>query len=100
MPTIYRIKHIPSGLYFCPSRSIKVKLDGEIGIYQKMGRYIKSNLSPTGKTYVRRPSITQIGRHYYTHHGVASVLDLDHDIVGDCKMLEVVAQEWMIEEIN
>jgi len=98
VPTVYRIRHLPSGLYFCPSRSIKVRLEGDSPILQSIGRYIKSNLSDKGKVYVRRPSIKQIGDHYYTHHGVNHVDDLDRGILGRYRLLPVDPDEWAIEE--
>lgn len=100
MPAVYRIKHIPTGMYFCPSRTIKVRLPDDSTIYQKIGRRIKSNLSKDGKTYTRRPSLKQIGSNYYTHDGISSVKDLDHGIVGEYRMLPVIENEWTIEEIN
>jgi len=56
---VYRIRHIPSGLYYCPARHVKVP-------NQEYG-WIKSNLSKTGKLYPRKPSLKHIGRLYYNH---------------------------------
>jgi hypothetical protein len=100
MPTVYRIKHLPSGMYFCHSRNVRVKLSDDSSVYELIPRYIKSNLSKDGKAYTRRPSLKQIGTHYYTHHLVNSAKDLDHGIIGEYKMLEVVLDEWIIEEIT
>jgi hypothetical protein len=46
---MYRLKHVPSGLYFVPSREI-------VDPAQKY-TYVKSNLSKTGKVYHRKPSV-------------------------------------------
>jgi hypothetical protein len=102
MPTVYRIKHLPSGMYFCPSRKARVKLLDDSEVYQDLiPRYIPSNLSKDGKAYTRRPSLKQIlGTHYYTHHLVNSVEDLDHGMIGEYKMLEVMLDEWIIEEVT
>jgi hypothetical protein len=61
----YRILHKPTGLFYCPSRDIKVKLTDHRG--QTVERYVKSNLSKTGKAYVKRPTTKQIGSSIYTH---------------------------------
>ena len=99
MAMMYRIKHTPSGMYFCPSRSIRAKLTDDSPVYAQIPRYIKSNLSKDGKIYTKQPSLTQIGTHYYTHHQVISARDLDHGIIGEYKMLAVIPEEWVIEEI-
>ena len=97
MPTVYRMRHVPTGLYFCPSREVKVRLsDGSI--YQQNGVYIKSNLSKTGKTYIKRPSLKNVGTHYYTHL-IISARQLSNGL-GNYAMLPVLQDEWMIEEIN
>lgn len=94
--TIYRILHVPTGLYFCPSRHVKVRLsDGQP--WQQSGIYVKSNLSKTGKTYTRRPSLNYLGDNYYTHL-IQSVKELNtHD--RDSCMKIVVLSEWCIEEM-
>jgi hypothetical protein len=61
----YRILHKPTGLFYCPSREIKVKLTDHRG--QTVERYVKSNLSKTGKAYVKRPTTKHIGSNIYTH---------------------------------
>ena len=96
---MYRILHVPTGMYFCPSRTIKVRLPDDSTIYQKIGRQIKSNLSKEGKVYTQKPSLKQIGSHYYTHDGISSVTDLTNDIVGEYRMLPVIENEWTIEEV-
>lgn len=46
---VQRIKHIPTGLYFCPSREIKVTVNDKDNVSKSF--YCKSNLSKTGKFY-------------------------------------------------
>ena len=52
---VYRIKHLPTGLYYCPSRQVSVK--PPTGGYS---RWVKSNLSTKGKLYPRKPSLKNI----------------------------------------
>lgn len=98
MPSIYRIKHLPTGMYFCPSREVKVRLDDDIGYHASAGRYVKSNLSKTGKAYVRKPTLRQIGSYYYTHL-ITSIKQLKNGLVKSCS-LPVIESEWSIEEIK
>jgi len=97
MPTVYRIKHLPTGMYFCPSREVKIKLtDGSP--YHQGGFYVKSNLSKTGKTYLKRPSIKNVGSCYYSHL-ITSIRELSNGL-SNYAMLPVVEGEWIIEEIR
>ena len=96
MTTLYRILHVPSGMFFCPSREIRVKLPDGNG-YQQAGWYVKSNLSKTGKAYVKKPSLKYVGRNYYTHL-ITSVKQLNSHGVTAC-MLPVLESEWQIQEL-
>lgn len=96
MTSVYRIKHLPSGMYFCPSRKVKVKLTDEYPYYEQFGRRVNSNLSETGKTYIKKPTLRQMGSHYYTHL-INSAKQLNG--IGNCCMMPVVESEWAIEEI-
>jgi hypothetical protein len=59
--TVYRIKHLPTGMFYCPSREIQVATaDGR-------KRYVKSNLSRNGKLYSKTPSLLFIGKRFYNH---------------------------------
>ena len=92
---IYRLKHLPTGLYFCPSREVKVKIsDGDQR--QQAGVYVKSNLSGGGKTYLREPSLTYIGGRYYSHL-ITSVAQIN--LHGSC-LLGYIEGEWIIEELD
>ncbi len=61
----YRILHKPTGLFYCPSREIKVMLTDHRS--DPTQYHVKSNLSKTGKVYVKRPTIKHIGGSIYTH---------------------------------
>jgi hypothetical protein len=64
----YRIKHIPSGLYYCPSRKIIHKMEDIPP--ERVSRYIKSNLSKKGKSYSSKPNLSYIGKIYYSKDGI------------------------------
>lgn len=83
----FRIKHLPSGLYFIPSREIKIKLGSDTHL-------VKSNLSIKGKIYLN-PSVKFIGDGIYTHL-VSSVKELDKN--GN-KFISSSINDWIIEEI-
>jgi len=70
----YRIRHIPTGLFFAPSRLVKAP-DGE---------YEKSNFSKKGKAYMRRPSLNYLGEKVY--------------VWG--QLVPVILTDWSIEEIS
>lgn len=96
MTTLYRIKHVPSGMYFCPSRDVKVKLaDGNA--YQQAGCYVKSNLSKTGKAYIKKPTLKYVGSNYYSHL-ITSVRQLNGYARAHC-VLPVLESEWQIEQV-
>lgn len=89
---VYRIKHIPSGLYFTPSRHIKVKT---------ARGYAKSNLSKRGKIYTRKPTLKYLGDSYYNH------TTIPHPTIGpygsyytdECFLVSTNLTEWVIEEV-
>ena len=82
--TVYRIKHIPTGMYFCPSRQIQVAtMDGR-------KRYVKSNLSRNGKLYNKMPTLLYIGDRFYNH--MASR--------GETVTQEFHEAQWCIEEVK
>lgn len=89
--TVYRIQHVPTGLFYCPSREIKVVLEDDISNY----RYIKSNLSKTGKTYLKKPTVKYLGDLYYTHL-ITSAKELGRYNTATRPVLE---SEWEIVEI-
>lgn len=96
MPTVYRILHKPTGLYFCPSRDIKLTLqDGDKPTHRVV--HVKSNLSKVGKTYLKKPSLTYVGQVYYTHL-ITNIRALNPRQHG-C-LLPFVQDEWQIVEVT
>lgn len=89
----YRILHKPTGLFYCPSREIKVSIDDEHG--NPIERRVKSNLSKTGKAYARKPSLKHIGSTIYTH------LVTRTDQLNNRKycVVPVIDEQWEIQEI-
>jgi len=71
----WRLKHIPTGLYFKPSKHRS-----------------KSNLSKKGKVYTTRPTIKWSGRKYYHPDDVPK-----H---GDCPTRDVIDSEWEVEKVG
>jgi hypothetical protein len=95
---VYRILHVPTGMYYCPSREVKVKLPDDQAYHAHSGRYIKSNLSKTGKTYTKKPSLAYVGKYYYTHL-ITSARELNGHAGAYC-ILPVVKSEWQVEQVS
>lgn len=92
MPKIYRLKHLPTGLYFCPSREIQVKLLGD----DRKVRYVKSNLSKTGKAYLKKPTLAYVGQAYYTH-----LIESAKELTRNGNVVRpFIPSEWIIEEVE
>ena len=64
---VYKIRHKETGLFFCPSRKIKAA----------NGRYVKSNLSKTGKIYHNMPSLAWC-QHYRSHFHIQPYKESTH----------------------
>lgn len=73
----YRIKHIPTGLYFMKSRVVK----------NAKGNYVKSNLSTKGRTYRDYPSLAWCTPEIYTHIG---------SLKADRK-IQATIHDWVVE---
>lgn len=86
---MYRLKHIPTGLYFIASREIKVE-----------GWYIKSNLSKTGKIYTKRPSFKYIGNMFYSHLSYEMTKRFSVNPLPENIPLPFVESEWEIESVT
>ena len=56
----YRMKHLPTGLYFRPSTEVKITLGGH-------DHYVKTNLSKKGKIYSSKPTFNWIDPQFYNH---------------------------------
>jgi len=64
---LYKLRHKPSGLFYCPSGTRKITVNGE--------RYtVKSNLSAKGKVYQIVPSLSWCSP-YYDHLVVAREIE-------------------------
>ncbi len=85
---MFRLKHIPTGLYYCPSRKIKVE-----------GWYIKSNLSKTGKIYAVRPSLKHIGNRFYSHLSYKMTSTFSVKPMPENISLQFIDSEWVIEKV-
>lgn len=99
---MYRLKHIPTGYYFCPSREVKAHWtrpeDG-----RKFSNYVRTNLSKKGKVYQSRPSFKYIGDEFYNHLAATPKEATHYQISYAWLTTEVtpfVASEWEIEEIS
>jgi hypothetical protein len=87
---VYRVRHIPSGLYYCPSREVYVK-DKEL----ERPRYMKTNLSKTGKLYSRKPSLkVLLNSCVYVH-----LRELSTNIWRNQYVMPVKVEDWIIEEV-
>jgi hypothetical protein len=91
MPSFYKIRHIPSGLFFKPSR-----------------HHSKTNLSKKGKIYGRKPTLKYLGKLY--HHPIsdeefkAKLVNLSpnapwyHRVNTGYESRHVIQAEWEIVE--
>lgn len=86
----YRMKHVPSGLYYCPSRDARVNFINHEG-----SAYVKTNLSKRGKVYLSRPSFKWIGGTFYTHLG-----QFRYTWSRDTIRVPFVVADWIIEPVE
>lgn len=103
----YRIKHKPSGLYFCPSRRLMGKftyptdekdLFGQIiDKFKPNQSYIKSNLSSKGKIYTSRPSLRYLGKIVNTHVNPKGI-EVVKESWSNSYRFKVIPEDWEIEE--
>jgi hypothetical protein len=89
--SVYRIKHVPTGLYFIPSRKVKVTQGVD-------WTYVKSNLSKSGKVYAKKPSLKFLDDLYYSHIGLVWKQQGIWNRAEE-QLLPVVQSEWVIERI-
>jgi len=95
---MYRLLHIPSELYFIPSRRIVIKTIDPAG--RRRVASVKSNLSKNGKVYTSKPSKKYIDQGYYNH----LVVNWKHETYFDrynatVSLLPFIDSEWVIEEL-
>ncbi len=79
MMKVWKVRHIPSQLFLCPNKQVKVE-----------GKYVKTNLSKKGKIYTKCPTKKMIVSSYqsiYTH-------------LGDCKSIPLNESDIEIIEID
>lgn len=88
----YRLKHLPTGLYFIPSRSVRYA--GPVPASGHAPWYVKSNLSRTGKLYARQPSLARLGGSYCDHTKPVNVTGRYRS-----QAYPVMANEWVIEVV-
>jgi len=61
----YRFKHIPTGMYWCPSRTLRKKIKPKEG--ETVWLMVKTNLSKKGKIYADLPSWRWLKYGIYNH---------------------------------
>lgn len=88
----YRMKHIPTGLYYCRSRKVRYKL-GKNPACER----VKSNLSKEGKIYTKKPTFAWIGGNFYSH--LHEISDDQYGRVHKNPLVKFVESEWEIEEV-
>jgi hypothetical protein len=93
--TAYRMKHAPTGLYYCPSRTVRVT------VYVSQDRthlaWVKSNLSKRGKVYPVKPTFKWLGKSLYSHLRTFTPDDLKYR--RDRNLVPFVEDDWVIEEV-
>lgn len=96
--SVYRMKHLPTGLYYIPSRKVKVTSVSDWS-------FVKSNLSKRGKVYAKKPSLKFLGDRYYSHINLTWVPENNYpeNIYRGNRALDrlfpVVPSEWAIEKV-
>lgn len=95
----YRIKHLPTGLYYRPSSEVMIKC-GDRKIY------VKTNLSKKGKIYSTKPSeswfVGKIYNHLQTQANIEAAGITTPSYLSDriCwKTVEAPREVWEIEEL-
>jgi hypothetical protein len=88
----YRLKHLPTGLYYIPSRKVVVKKENKRD-------FVKSNLSKNGKVYLKKPTLKYIGPTFYNH---TKLILQEHEysryVYHKPTLDSFIETEWMIEE--
>lgn len=100
----YRMKHVPTGLYYKPSGWARCKIYGK----KFWGEHYRTNLSKKGKIYPAMPTFAWIGRSFYNHL-MASQIDMQqlgpnaepnfNRRLSTSKAFPFVQSEWIIEEV-
>mgnify|MGYP000887866550 CR=1 FL=1 len=88
---LYKLKHKPTGLFYCPSRPMKVQVNGST-------HYVKTNLSAKGRVYQVKSSLSWCSP-YYDHLDVAREIEagrLSGYIRGSQRPLPCNEDDWEI----
>ena len=96
---MFRMKHIPTGLYYCPSR--EVQAPDPTGVCEGRRRpEVKSNLSKIGKIYGRRPTLKYIGTPGFSSHIGSVIKNNGGWITAEPSHHVFVESDWIIEEVK
>lgn len=115
----YRIKHKPTGLYYCPVREVRIKVSRIIeGVNYKKEFYCKSNLSKKGKVYLKTVTLKWvvggIMNHFKNEAEIQKAYDainpkilkdggyLGYDFLSKLRFQcdKTTESDWEVEEIN
>ena len=99
---VYRMKHLPTGLYYRPSADVKIVIGG-------LNYYTKTNLSKKGKLYLMKPSFLWL-KHGYCNHiqqlnvKMIQLLESENGKIywgrkDSFTRFPFIESEWIIEEI-
>lgn len=93
---MYRLKHVPTGLYFVPVR-FKVIKDS-----RGYSHSVKSNFSEKGKIYNQKPCFEWLKHGLYSHFHVKWNWShtYNYEIPERNNLIPYNVDEWVIEEIN
>lgn len=95
----YRLKHIPSGLYYTPSRDVVVR-SPQTACPAGVPWRIKSNLSKTGKLYLTeaKAGAAKNNGSFYDHTRCMWE-DVEGREVARTARRPMFADEWIVEEV-
>jgi len=96
----YRFKHIPTGMYWRPSRDVRKKVKPKKG--EMVCMMVKSNLSKTGKIYASKPSWDWIKHGFYNHLIVIKMLESGgpyNSYYLTTHVSPFIQSEWELEEL-
>ena len=89
----YKIKHLPSGLFFTPVQPRQIRINGE-----NRYRVVQTNLGESGMIYTRRPNLARmIGAGFYSHL-VTDLSQLDPDCRNSFFIEDFDACQWQVLE--
>ena len=101
--SLYRVRHIPSGLFYRACREAAIKFGGD-------SRYVKSNLTKQPKIYHVKPSIGMLSGTFYNHLVTQQLLDQwaiknpDGNFYNSpCRrdaLHPFLSSEWMVETLD